>query len=133
MLLEDIGQTSDQGEKQMKRLIVVIVLAMVASGCGAQQKIVKPSAPVSPLKYSDGPAIEGTVMLSLSNVVSPGPCGWYRDTDNHLLMPDKDGVCKLAYDFHFGPDDADCRWVTSADGKTLNVTCTWKPEKEKLK
>jgi hypothetical protein len=147
----------------MKQFLAVIVLTVVASVCGAQQKTVKPALP---LVCSDGtkcktgielgrcvcqpksasivsvkpvlsqqvittPPIGGMYVDAPVSSFGPGPCGWYQSPDeDHLLQPDKDGVCKMSYSFHAGPDDADCRFVSSADGKTLGVTCTWKPTKD---
>lgn len=105
----------------MKKIIAVVVLAVVASVCEAQQqKVVKSALP----------DLNTNIVLYAAPT---SPCGRVYAYDGYLILPGTDGVCRLSYNLHFGPEGADCRIVASAGGKTLNVTCAWKPTKESTK
>ena len=138
----------------MKKIIAVVVLAVVASVCEAQQqKVVKPTLSAmstSPgcVNYAKGeghlpnvPPCKQVVKSALpdlnTNIVlyaaPTSPCGRVYAYDGYLILPGTDGVCRLSYNLHFGPEGADCRIVASAGGKTLNVTCAWKPTKKNTK
>ena len=115
----------------MKIFSLVFLLAALAS---AQ------TGPKNPISIGDPPgtgtqavsaqeALEklSTPTSSVVFTVPVSPCGmetWYPQPKL------ENGVCSVIFNFHYGPPEAQCRWVTNRKGTKLNLVCTWKPKKE---
>jgi hypothetical protein len=113
----------------MARSFSVLAIALVYLGiclvASAQTKKEQPKT--ANTEAGIGFPTGGTLVSSFFVVMPERPCGY----GVVAATQDKDGTCRQEFDLHAGPPNADCRFVTSEDGKVLKIVCTWKPEATK--
>jgi hypothetical protein len=86
--------------------------------------------PVTSLKKLEGVTVGATWNGTLAtatdnNLYTTILCGGW---DFQGAKMGTSGVCHLDVNLHYGPDDADCRFVASEDGRVLKISCTWRPK-----